>query len=120
MAMHRSKPIAHQQANKGNRQNQRLICDTDSSEGADNNDNDDQYDCASIGQQLSGKLKLLSNTVFHGLYQEDDVSRILIKEMDTTGNKLCDFGLEYLSQQERDSEYSKNNVDELRGRMIKW
>ena len=39
--------------------------------------------------------------------------------MDTTGNKLSDFGLEYLSYQERDSEYSTNNADELRGRMIK-
>ena len=35
--------------------------------------------------------------VFHGLYQEDGVSRTLIKEMYTTSNKLCDFGLEYLS-----------------------
>ena len=36
-------------------------------------------------------------SVFHGLYQEDGVSRTLIKEMYTTSNKLCDFGLEYLS-----------------------
>ena len=48
MAMHGSKPVEHQQANKGNRQNQRLICDTDCNEGPDNNDNGDQHDYAQV------------------------------------------------------------------------
>ena len=38
--------------------------------------------------------------VFHGLYQEDGVSRTLIKEMYTTDDKLCDFGLEFVLARE--------------------